>query len=165
LKPLEPPDAHHLLAAQGWLELGNSVEANKELEQIAPPLRAHPNVLEMRWRIYAKTSQWEACVDLGNALVNTAPDLPEGWIHRSYALHELKRTREALELLEPAADLFPSVWLIPYNLACYSCQLGNQTEAWEWLSDAFDLGDQKAIKLMALDDPDLEPFWMEIGEI
>jgi hypothetical protein len=34
-----------------------------------------------------------------------------------------------------------------------------------WLEKAFELGDPKQLKLMALDDPDLEPFWTEIGEI
>ena len=34
VKPLAPPDTHHLRAALGWLELGNHVEANAELEQI-----------------------------------------------------------------------------------------------------------------------------------
>lgn len=94
-----------------------------------------------------------------------APDRPEGWIHRSYALHELKRTEAALELLEPAAAMFTDLWTIPYNLACYACQLGNQDEAWEWLTDAFDLGDPKMVKPMALDDPDLETLWAEIGEV
>jgi hypothetical protein len=42
---------------------------------------------------------------------------------------------------------------------------GKHDEAWQWLTDAFDLGDAAAVKLKALDDPDLEPFWAEIGEI
>jgi hypothetical protein len=45
VKPLDLPDIHHLRAAQGWLELGNHLEANEELEKIAPALRAHPSVL------------------------------------------------------------------------------------------------------------------------
>jgi hypothetical protein len=31
---LEPPDSTHLQAAQGWLDLGNHIEANEELEEI-----------------------------------------------------------------------------------------------------------------------------------
>jgi hypothetical protein len=48
MKPLEPPDSLHLQAAQGWLELGSHIEANEELEKIAPQLRAHPDVLKVR---------------------------------------------------------------------------------------------------------------------
>ena len=52
----------HLEAAQGWLELGNHEEANEELELIDAPLRSHPDVLEVRWGIYAKVKNWEACL-------------------------------------------------------------------------------------------------------
>ena len=34
MKRLEVQDQHHLVATQGWLELGNPLEANEELEQI-----------------------------------------------------------------------------------------------------------------------------------
>ena len=53
LKSLQPPDSFHLDAAEGWLELGNTEEANLELEQIAPKMREHPHVLEMQWKVYA----------------------------------------------------------------------------------------------------------------
>jgi hypothetical protein len=165
MSPLEPPDTIHLHAAQGWLGLGDHHQANEELDNIAPALRTHPHVLLVRWDIYAKEKKWETCVDIGEALVKSAHDLPEGWICRSFALHELKRTQEAADKLEAAADLFPSIWTIPYNLACYACQLGKLSEVREWLKDAFELGDPKVVKPMALDDPDLEPFWTEIGEV
>ena len=48
MKPLTPPDSFHLKAAEGWFELGNHLEANEELEKIAPKLRVHPDVLEIR---------------------------------------------------------------------------------------------------------------------
>ncbi len=54
-----------------------------------------------------------------------APDEPPGWIHRSFGLHELGRTSEAEQLLLPAATKFPNEPIIPYNLACYACRLGN----------------------------------------
>ena len=34
IKNLEPPDSLHLSAAEGWLGLGNQVEAFEELEKI-----------------------------------------------------------------------------------------------------------------------------------
>jgi tetratricopeptide (TPR) repeat protein len=165
VKSLGAPDTFHLSAAIGWLELGNQIEANEELEKITPELRVHPDVLEIRLQIYTKAKQWERCVDIGNALVKVAPNRPFGWLQRSFSLHELKRTQEAAELLVPAAVLFPKEWRIRYNLACYACQLGNKKEAWKWLEFAFDLSDSKAVKLMALNDPDLETLWTEIAEI
>jgi tetratricopeptide (TPR) repeat protein len=162
---LEGADARHFCAAQGWLELGSHIEANAELEKITPANRTRVNVLHLRWHIYAKAGQWDACLDLGEALVKLAPSAPQGWINRSVALHVLNRTQDAFDLLEPAAELFSGEWLVRYNLAAFACNLGRQEEMLVWLGKAFKVGNARAMKLMALDDPDIEPFWAEIGEI
>jgi tetratricopeptide (TPR) repeat protein len=158
VKPLSPPDSHHLSAAQGWLELGNQLEANEELENITPRLRAHPDVLEIRWEIYAKEKRWEACVDIGNAIMTAAPDRAFGWIHHSFALHELKRTQEAYVHLATVADDFPDNWHVPYNLACYCAQLGQIDEAKDWFKKAIAI-DDKIVPKEGIDDPDLKPMW------
>jgi len=51
LKPLEAPDTHYLRAAQGWHELGDLIEATRELEKITPSQWAHPEVMEVRAKI------------------------------------------------------------------------------------------------------------------
>ena len=84
-----------------------------------------------------------------------------GHLRLAFALHELKRTREALDTLLPVADKFPTLWVIPYNLACYYCQLGQLPEARDYLAQAFKLGGKKAIQPQALEDPDLAPLWGE----
>jgi len=164
MKPLEPPDTLHLLAAQGWLELGNHIEANEELENITASLRAHPDVLKVRWEIYAAAKKWKATLDIAAALIQLDPDDPLGWVHRSYALHELKRTAEARDNLLCVVDRFPSSATMRYNLACYECQLGRLEQAKNWLKKAFALGDARAMKLAALDDPDVESHWKNIGK-
>jgi predicted Zn-dependent protease len=164
MKPLSPPDSFHLQAAQGWLELGNHIEAEAELDNITASLRAHPDVLKVRWEIYAVAKKWEAALDIAAAIVQLDPDDPLGWVHRSYALHELKRTAEARDNLLRVAEKFPASPTIRYNLACYECQLGNLERAKDWLEKAFALGDAKKMKLAALDDPDLQPLWKEIGK-
>jgi tetratricopeptide (TPR) repeat protein len=168
MKPLEPPDSHHLRAAQGWLGLGNPLEAAAELNNITPALNAHPDVLEVRWHIFASSKQWDACVEIGMALTKLAPDLPEGWLGRSIALHKLKRTKEAFDQLIPTAERHPRVWTIPYNLACYCAQLGQLAEAKGWLEKAFattaSSEDMKCLNRMALEDPDLEPLRKRIKQ-
>ena len=62
------------------MELGNHEEANEELELIDAPLRAHPDVLEVRWLIHQKVENWELCKDIGTALVKLAPERTTGWI-------------------------------------------------------------------------------------
>jgi hypothetical protein len=49
--PLPARDQHHLRAAEGWLELGDWRSANEELESVTAALRAHPDVLAMRWQV------------------------------------------------------------------------------------------------------------------
>lgn len=158
MQSLTPPDSHHLSGAQGWLGLGNYLEANAELEQISPKMRVHPDVLEIRWEIYAKKKRWQACVDIGNTIMTVDPYRSSGWIRHSFALHELKRTDEAYTHLASVVDDFPDDWHIPYNLACYCSQLGRIDEAKEWFKKAVAI-DDKTVPRDGIDDPDLKPMW------
>jgi tetratricopeptide (TPR) repeat protein len=159
MNALQPPYSLHLQAAQGWLELGNHVEAEAELDNITASLRAHPVVLRVRWEVYAAVKKWEAALDIAAAVIQLDPDGPLGWVYRSYALHELKRTAEARDNLLRVVDRFPASATIRYNLACYECQLGRLEQAKGWLQKAFRLGNAKQMKLAALGDPDLQPLW------
>jgi tetratricopeptide (TPR) repeat protein len=152
-------------AAEGWLGLGNPIEANEELERITPQMRAHPEVLCVRWKIYAEAKKWEQAAEIAKIISETLPEVPFGFIHMAYALHELKRTKEALAVLLPVVDKFEGNRTIPYNLACYECQLGNLKQAREWLQKAIDLAGDSDVKLWALEDLDLEPLWAKIGKI
>lgn len=159
---LDPPDIHFLNAANGWLDLGNAAEAELELARIAPQYRGKPVVVEAYWRLYAEQRRWEDALEAARLLVVIAPEDPAGWIDQSYALHELKRTREAWDLLLPFARRFPKVSTIPYNLACYACQMGNHAEAERWLDKAAKLRSREEIKRMAMRDLDLKPLWGNI---
>jgi len=68
-------------------------------------------------------------------------------------------SKKAKVVLDEAAKLFPDDDMIQYNLACYCAQLGQLDAAQEHLHKAYELGDAKQIKLMALDDEDLKPLW------
>lgn len=162
---LQPPDTHHLSAAEGWLELGNYREALAELERIAPVEQDRLEVLALRWSISAQLKLWEECVGIAGTILERAPKNIFGWIHRSYALHELKRTQEAQDLLLPAVRRFPKNETIPYNLACYACQLGDLAAARDWLRRAMKLRNPAAVRAQALEDADLKPLWREIKQI
>ena len=97
---------HHLRAAKGWLDLGNLNESRSELELISTPQYNHPEVMEIRWNLSAKEKNWQNCVKIAQLLVESATEQPAGWIHRSFALHELNQTEEAYIQLKPAQNLF-----------------------------------------------------------
>lgn len=155
---LPHPNNHYLQSAQGWLELGNHCEATKALDQVEPRHRLHLDVLVARWSIASTAKQWEQCLHVGYSISQLYPDNPYGYIHHAFALHALGRTVEAKAVLEAVVEDFQDEWVISYNLACYSAQLGNIPEAETYLESAFELGGDE-VKKAALKDPDLEPVW------
>lgn len=165
---LESPDNHFLDAATGWLMLGNAKEARHEFEQLSPTARAHPDALDFEWRWLAHEKRWEEAVEVAQRLVEQCPRRADAWIHRSFALHELRRTQEAHDLLLPALKRFPKETTIPYNLACYTSQLGDLAAARKWIQRVLAVGKSPAEKLhrlsAALEDMDLQPLWPELRE-
>ncbi len=152
---LPPPDCFHASAAAGWLELGSTREARAELELLDAQNREHPDALEVWWKILAAEHDWKAALECAEKLATRAPERSSAWINLSFALHELQRTREAFDRLQGAAGQFPDDFVIPYNLACYQCRLGNEAAAWQWLERAAQAANPRLIRSMALEDPDL----------
>lgn len=165
---LEPPDNHFLDAATGWLMLGNAGEARHEFDQLSPTARQHPDALDFEWRWLAHEKRWEEAVEVAQRLVDRFPKSADAWIHRSFALHELRRTQEAFDLLLPALKKFPKEMTIPYNLACYTSQLGDLVAARQWFQRVLTLGKTSEERLdrlhAALEDLDLKPLWPELRQ-
>ena len=102
VKTLEPPDSLHLQAAEGWLDLGNPKEAVEEFGKITESSRLNPDVLKFQVRFFIVVKNWETCLEVATALTALEPLPLRIYIYRSYALHNLKRTQEAYDLLYPA---------------------------------------------------------------
>ena len=164
MQRLEPSDLHRLSATVGWLELGNVTEAKAELAFIAPEQQNHPNVLEVRWLLSAREERWDEALQVARSLLQQAPKRSSGWLHQAYALRRVPGggVRQAWEALLPAFDKFPKEPTIPYNLACYACQIQELETARVWLRRAAAIGGKERIKRMALEDLDLKPLWEEI---
>jgi len=163
--PLSPPDSFHLSSAVGWLGLGNPAEAAAELNGISACHADRFDVLAVKWDVLAKLERWAECLETADLLVEHWPCEPTGWIDRSYALHELNRTRDAHDNLASVAGRFEGIWTIPYNLACYACRLGDQAKAGDWLAKAFAVEDTQRLLKLALSDPDLESMQDDIKRI
>ena len=165
IKALELADLHHLNAAEGWLGLGSIADAEQELEQLSSAVQSHPEVLRVRYHLYERSKQWESASETAQRICQIVPETPFGWIHHAYALHELRRTREAYNVLRPIVDRFPGEFVICYNLACYTCQMGELDEARAWLKIAVALAGSGTIKRMALSDADLQKLWEEVQHL
>jgi predicted Zn-dependent protease len=157
MNDLSLSSVRHLEAAQGWLGLGNWREARAELINIPAQLQSHPEVLQVRWAIHAAAKEWKSAAEVAEAFRKARPESPFGFVHLAYALHEMKRTQEAQNVLLPVVEKFRDEFIIRYNLACYACQLGDGAAAWTWLEKSMALNDPDEVKQMALNDPDLEP--------
>ena len=164
LEEIEPPDSHHLMAAVGWLELGNAAEARVELDAMARGLQLHPHVLELRWQVLAELRDWAEALAVAKILVGLRPEESSAWLHRAYATRRAPggSVEAAWRALLPAADTFPTEALIPYNLACYACQMERLEEARRWLLRAFAVGNRERLRRMSLRDEDLRLLWPEI---
>ncbi|HSU56122.1 MAG TPA: tetratricopeptide repeat protein, partial [Candidatus Dormibacteraeota bacterium] len=127
-----------------------------ELDQIPAEQQSHPDALRVRWAVHAAAKEWDRAIVAAEAVARAVPDDSFGYVHQAFALHELKQTQQAWDLLQPLADHFPKEYLIRYNLACYACQLGRIPEALKLLQEAAKIGGDK-INKMALADPDLAP--------
>jgi tetratricopeptide (TPR) repeat protein len=164
MNKLEPPDTHYFLAAMGWLELGNVAEAQAELAQVSAAQQEHPDVLEARWSLAAEQKCWEEALEIARALLRRAPKCSSGWLHQAYALRRVPdgSVQKAWEALLPASNKFPKELTIPFNLACYACQMGQLVAAREWLLRAVAIGGKEKVIGMALNDSDVAPLWDEI---
>ena len=162
-KAVPPPDKHYLLAAQGWIELGNFEEAACELEKIAPALGAHPDVLKVRWRVYGKTNDWVTALQMAKTICQLEPSHPFSRIHQACELPEVERRPDSGTLFQAIGSQFPYLFAVPYNLACYACQAGNLKEAWDWLQMAMEMCDIDEFRKIALKDTDLQPLWLRLS--
>jgi hypothetical protein len=158
---LDLADIRRVNAALGWLGLDSPADARAELEAISSAQQSHPLVLETHWRICAHEENWRDGLAVAERELATIPGEASGWLHRAYALRRIDGggLAQAMEALLPAADKFPREPVIPYNLACYSCQMNQLDAARRWLDRAVTIGGQDIIKKMALADEDLKPLW------
>ena len=63
------------------------------------------------------------------------------------------------------ADKFQGEISVPYNLACYACQLGHLDRAVRFIEKGFQFANPKILKSIALEEPDLEPLWGKIKKL
>lgn len=160
IKDLSVRDLHYLRAAEGWLELRDTMSANNELEEITAGARAHPIVLLKRYEIYSRAERWNMAAEVAEALTGMLPGEPSSWINLAYATRRKEGggVHEAKRILLVAAVKFPKDYLIPFKLACCFSQMREFEAAAEWFKKAMAI-DKETVQKLAVEDPELKPLW------
>ena len=158
MDPLEPPALHHVKAAFGWIELGNVPEALAELARIPVELQSLPTVRTARLDCLIAAKHWDAAAALAGVLCALHPDESGLWLHWAYAARRCTGggIEQAHAVLAPRVEQFPDEWLIPYNVACYLCQMNRLAEARGLLELASAVGGDR-VEALAKNDEDLAP--------
>lgn len=150
-------DSHErsIIAAQGFLELGMFSDVWREIEGLPPELLARADVLEVLVLSLMGERRWEEALTVARRLREQRPGDPGGFIHEAYCLHELGRTREALDTLLQGPASLQEKPVYFYNAACYRAQLGEVDDAMKLLGRAFAMDGE--LRRSARHDPDLAP--------
>ncbi len=144
-----------LLAAQGYFELEMPAEALRQLDSLPPAAQMRADGLELRVVILMMAERWREAARACERLCAVAPEVPGGFIHHAFCLHELGKTGQAREVLLDGPPALVKEATYHYNLACYECVLGNLESARAHL--AMSLKMDAGLREHARTDPDLRP--------
>ena len=114
--PLSAEDQKHLTAAHGYVELGMWLDANAELEEIAPEVRHVPEVLKVRVQIYRALKKWELMRTVAKRLTEvdpTDPRWPQAW---AYATRRAESPDADRRILVEARKVHEKEPLFPFNI-------------------------------------------------
>ena len=122
-----------------------------------------PEVLAVRLAIYRGLEKWELMQQIAKRLKEFEPDNVQWTISLAYATRRAYSIDVAMEILLDAEAKFPKEAAIPYNFACYYCQLGEMETAKRYLKKAFEIDSDW--RKAALEDEDLMPLWDSLQSV
>jgi tetratricopeptide (TPR) repeat protein len=146
-----------LQAADGYLYLGMPDEALQELGTIGSEDAGDAAVLLARIRVLLHLKNWGEAEKLSNAAAETHPNEDEFTVQRAFALHQMQKGEQAIEVLLAAPEWIRRTGILHYNLACYEARLGDLSTARQCIKAAIQLN--SAMKKNARVDPDLQALW------
>lgn len=143
-----------IIAAQGYVELGLFAEAREELDALPEKMLNRTDVVELTVLLLMGEQRWEEALAHSRRLCAAEPDEPGGFIHAAYCLHEMGRTREAVDVLIRGPASLQGKAVFFYNMGCYRARLGELDAAVEMLQAAF--SKDGSLRRAARRDPDLD---------
>ena len=146
-----------LNAADGYLFFSMYDEALQELESIGPDEHQEAAVMLARIRLLLHKKEWRSAERLSEEGAGLHPNEGEFTVQRAFALHQLRKGDEAMEVLLSAPDWIRRTGILHYNLACYEARLGDISIAKQCIDAAIQINE--GIKKSARMDPDLQALW------
>lgn len=146
-----------LSAADGYLFLGLPELALEELDEIRDAHSDDSSVLRARIRALLHMKRWRDANHLSEKGNEFYPDENEFVVQRAFALHQMKKGGEAVQVLLSAPEWLRRTGILHYNLACYEAQLGDVNTARQCIHAAIEIN--SAFKKNARTDPDLQRLW------
>jgi Flp pilus assembly protein TadD len=151
----------HLQRCDGFLDLKMTDKAREEFAKIGTAHREANPVIEADLRLAMAENRWSEAAQFARTLSARRPNDPLFCIQLAYSVRRAESIEAARDILVAARKRFPKVAVIPFNLACYECQLGHPDEAMTHLEKAFKL--DASFREQALEDEDLKPVWDRLG--
>src|SRR5688572_24938742 len=146
------------MAAIGWFDLGNYVEAFNELDNLPPEHRASVEAMELRCRIYRKLEKWRELEMVAAGCFESSDAKLTFGCHWAWALLKQGRAQEARTALDKVPYTCAPELL--FTSACVLCATGELELARSLISDAISFSiDADAMKLRALEQSELESIW------
>jgi tetratricopeptide (TPR) repeat protein len=144
-----------LLEAEGYLELGMPEHTLKSLDRITDPATFRGQALFLRGQaLRALRRHREALTHLEDA-ADLSPSNVQIWLALGWCYKRAGKIHLAIEAMERAIDVQPSMPLLHYNLACYLSLAGEKRGAIRQLAFAIELDDSFRYKV--IDEPDFDP--------
>jgi lipopolysaccharide biosynthesis regulator YciM len=147
----------HLLASNGYFELGMFDDAAQAIEQIEPENKRRREVLHTAVMVYQGARHWKKAVASAADLVKAEPTNSTNWITLANAVSHVGSVNEAETVLLKARMWHPRNSLILFKLACCASVTERFEEAKVLLNDAIDFN--KNVRQLALKEEDLRPLW------
>jgi len=142
------------MAAQGYLELGLHAEAAEEMRHLPKEAFERGDVIEISLLCLMEQKRWGDALVVAEKLCRLEPRQAGGFIHAAFCLHELGRTREALDILARGPASLKTKPVYYYNLGCYLACLGEEEKAVALLLQSFEM--DGTLRGHARHDPDLD---------
>lgn len=136
---LEPSLRWVLSFARGYLELGMTREAARELDQLDLDDKCRSEVLDLRIQVLLARRHWRKADQLARAAIRMFPGLIEFYRHAANACEARGDLAGAKRTWCSVPSLFHQSGYFHYKIAGYEAQLGNADRAEEHIALALRL--------------------------